>query len=122
MNVYDGEQTIVVRSKDALVSFIQSVRASGEPTMLFLRHDDGPMMVVGVGGPESVLTFEGKDGTTFHSVGDTNRVDHLRFRCRDQVDEFMGEMAIPEAKAIDAALAFFDSAERPSGVNWERDW
>lgn len=47
-----------------------------------------------------MLTFVEPDGTSFHSLGDTERKRFPHFLCRDQVDEFMMEMAVRGARCI----------------------
>ena len=44
------------------------------------------------------------------------------FLCRDQIDEFMAEAAIPESTALEAAEEFVATQKRPSSVKWEADW
>lgn len=111
-----------VASRDDLAALIEAVRASGQPTMIFLEADDGTSLVFGVGHAESVLTFASPDGISFHSKGDPNRRGFLRFLCRDQIDEFFEEMAVPERHAVDAALEFLETQAKPSAVTWEPDW
>jgi len=90
--------------------------------MLFLEHENGKTLVVGLGHGESVLSFVEHGGATFHSVGDLGRTGCLRFWCRDQLDEFMAEMAIPELVAVRAAFEFFRTGDRPVEITWEADW
>ena len=90
--------------------------------MLFLESFTGSTLVIGVGAKDSILTFAEKDGTTFHSVGDLRRTGCLQFRCRDTLDDFQAEMAIPEKQAISAVLEFFETGARPQVVKWEPDW
>jgi hypothetical protein len=111
-----------VTSVDDLRRIIDEVRAAQEPTMLFLETESAETLVVGLGHPESVLTFVQPDGRTLHSLGDTRRTGHLRFWCRDQLDEFMEEMAIPESDAIQAAVQFLEVGGQPKNVRWEADW
>lgn len=63
-----------------------------------------------------------KDGTSLHSVGDTSRTGYLKFCCRDTVDDFYAEMAIPEPEAIQAAIEFFETGGKPQRLIWEADW
>src|SRR5689334_5204535 len=90
-----GEQQKTISTCADLDLVIGAVLASGKPTMVFLEGDNGRVLVFGVGREESVLTFVESDGTTFHSLGDANRKERIVFFCRDQPDEFMGEMAVP---------------------------
>lgn len=90
--------------------------------MIFLEAEGGRTFVFGIGRGESVLTFWDPDGTSFHSLGDVTRKGHLQFVCRDQVDDFMAEMAVPERAAIAAAEEFLATGERPCAVTWEPDW
>ncbi|WP_437837249.1 Imm1 family immunity protein [Sorangium sp. So ce1153] len=123
MKCYWTEQeATLAASMDELLEFFADVKNIGHPTMVFLEHDNGRMLVIGLGSSESVLTFVESDGASFHSVGDTSRSGVLRFWCRDQLDEFMVQMAIPESLAIDAARSFFVSGVMPSNVIWEADW
>jgi hypothetical protein len=116
-----GVGTATITSPAELRSLIERVRELKEPTMLFLEATTGSTLVVGLGAKESVLTFAEKDGTSFHSVGDTRRTGYLQFRCRDTVDDFHAEMAIPEPAAIEAALEFLETGRKPQGVLWEAD-
>lgn len=111
-----------VESLEELVEICEAIRASGEPTMLFLEADSGRTFVFGIGQGESVLTFWEPDGTSFHSLGDAARRGHLRFLCRDQADEYLAEMAVPEQAALTAAAQFLATGDRPSAVTWEPDW
>lgn len=65
-------------------------------------------------------------GRTSGIIAAGSRVDPSRrerlFLCRDQIDEFMAEMAVPEGEAVAAAEVFVATAERPPGVTWESDW
>lgn len=117
-----GANESSVYSPNDLRLVVESVRSSGQPTMIFLEAEDGRILVFGVGREESVLTFVEDDGTSFHSLGDRERKGFLEFLCRDQVDEFMTEMAVPEHAAIAAAEQFLATNERPSRVTWEADW
>ena len=117
------EEQQIVLSELELRRVIWHVGALGVPTMLFLEAETGETLVVGLGHDETVLTFVAAGGIpSFHSVGDTARGGRLRFWCRDQVDEFMEEMALPASVAISAALEFFAKRVRPSCVRWEADW
>lgn len=111
-----------IHSREELIGTIEVVRAVKEPTMLFLERSDGYSLILGLGSAQSVLTLVEPNGTTLHSLGDAQRSGTLRFWCRDQVDEFLAEMAVPESVAVDAALAFFSSTEMPPNIRWERDW
>ncbi|AUX35800.1 MULTISPECIES: Imm1 family immunity protein [Sorangium] len=117
-----GTCETTVESRDDLDAVIEAVRRSGQPTMVFLQAANGNVLVFGVGQDESVLTFTEPDGTSFHSLGNRERKGYLLSRCRDQVDEFMTEMAVPENDAIVAAGQFLATGECPPGVQWERDW
>jgi hypothetical protein len=119
---WGGENERAVNSRDELNVVIDDVRRSGQPTMIFLMAENGTILVFGVGLDESVLTFMEPDGTSFHSLGDRERRGYLRFLCRDQIDEFMTEMAVPEREALVAAEQFLATNERPSVVVWEPDW
>ena len=112
----------VLSSRDDLYNVIDGIRNSKQPTMVFLEADNGRMLVFGVGSTESVLTFAEPDGSSYHSLGNPERKGHLLFLCRDQVDEFMAEMAVPEDDALRAAEEFFSTQERPEGIVWEADW
>jgi hypothetical protein len=117
-----GPNERLVRSQPEIDGVIDDIRRSGQPTMVFLEANDGRVLVFGVGQDESVLTFAEPDGTSFHSLGDRSRTGYLHFLCRDQVDEFMTEMAIPEHDALMAAAEFLATGDRPSAVQWEPDW
>ncbi|XXS69730.1 RHS repeat-associated core domain-containing protein [Sorangium sp. So ce131] len=80
---------ILVNSTEELLALIDDTKSIGRPTMMLLEHDNGRTLVIGLGSPESVLTFVETDGTSFHSVGDVSRSGVLRFWCRDQLDDFM---------------------------------
>jgi hypothetical protein len=118
---WGGTETTVNSAHD-LKTVIASVRKSGRPTMVFLEATNGNVLVFGVGQDESVLTFAEPDGTSFHSLGDRERKGYLHFQCRDQMDEFMTESAVPEGDALIAAEQFLATSERPSAVPWEPDW
>jgi hypothetical protein len=80
------------------------------------------MLVAGFGADEAVLTFVQQDRTTFHSLGDPDRKGFLQFRCRDQLDDFMAEMAVPANVADEAVKLFFEDGKMPGNVEWEADW
>jgi len=123
MKAYWTEETQkTVTSVPELQAVIDEVKKLQEPTMLFLEHDDGRMLVLGLGYPESVLTFVEHDGRSFHSIGDTSRTGVLKFWCREQLDDFMAEMALPESIAVAAAELFVEQGSMPSNVTWEADW
>jgi hypothetical protein len=111
-----------VRNEAQLASVIAEVLALDEPTMLFLEHEVGSTLIVGIGANETVLTFVESDSTSFHSIGDKERVGVLKFWCRDQVDDFLAEMAIPTTSGIDAAKYFLAKGQKPQNVTWEPDW
>lgn len=117
-----GPNEALVQSQRELDVVVDDVRRSRQPTMVFLEAENGRALVFGVGLGESVLTFTEPDGTSFHSVGDRHREGYLHFLCRDQIDEFMTEMAVPEHKALLAAAQFLATGDRPSEVQWEPDW
>ncbi len=117
-----GERTGVVTSRAELEAVRREIDASGQPTMLFLQVEDGRCLVLGLGAPESVMTYVEPDGRSFHSLGDIGRKGRLVFLNRDQLDEFMAEMAIPTSVAFAASLDFVETGERPSRVRWEADW
>lgn len=123
MNASWGERTMVIHARSDLDVVIEDVRRSGQPTMVFLEAENGNCLVFGVGQEESVLTFAYPNGESLHSLGaDRYREGRLHFLCRDQIDEFMVEMALPERDAIAAAVQFLDSHELPTAVTWEADW
>jgi hypothetical protein len=110
-----------VTSPEDLAGVVAAVRSTGEPTMVFLEAENGRVLVFGVGHRESVLTFYEPDGTSFHSLGDPDRRDRLRFRAGDLVDDFMGDMAVATTDALVAAAEFLETDERPEGITWEAD-
>lgn len=122
MKVSWGARSAVIHSEQELVVLLAMVRAASKPVILFVEHSSGATLAAGIGAPESVLTYVGSNGTSFHSVGDTRRLGRLQFLCRDQVDEFMEEMAVPEADAIAALLQFVEAGARPNNIQWEADW
>lgn len=101
---------------------IAEVRLQARPTMIFLEQDGGSTLVFGIGSDDSVLTFADSEGVTFHSVGNVKRKGILRFWCRDQLDDFFAEMAVPEALAVAAAREFLSTGRRPTSIVWEPDW
>ena len=115
-----GERTVV--SVDDLSAAMMAIENGGQPTMLFLEEPGGPTLVLGIGLSESVLTFVETDGASFHSRGDVSRKGRLQFWCRDQLDEFMEEMAVPLEVARRAASEFVRTKARPTAVLWEADW
>lgn len=111
----------VVTDEASLAAVIAEVNALGEPTMLFLEHDDGRALVVGLGADETVLTYVTPDGTSYHSVGDAERPGMLKFWCRDQVDDFLAEFAVPSSTGTAAAEWFSARGEMLPSVTWEPD-
>jgi len=111
-----------VETVDALHGLIAEVESLGMPMMLFLEHESGTMLVAGLGHAETILSFVGREGNTFHSVGDKDRSGVLRFWCRDQLDEFLAETAVPGDVGSRAADMFYETGEPPSNVTWEPDW
>jgi hypothetical protein len=111
-----------VASEAEFHDLVSAVRALGEPTLVFLTHKNGCCLVVGIGGAESVLTFVDEFDSTCHSLGDRDRTGTMVFRSRGERDEVLRELAVPEQRAIEAALEFFRTGNRPSGVEWEADW
>jgi hypothetical protein len=105
-----------------LRAVIDKLRQIGQPIMLFLEATTGVTLVVGLGAPETVLTLAEQDGVTFHSLGDTSRRGYIQFLTRDLIDDYHAEMAIPEQQAIEAALEFLETGQRPQGIKWEADW
>lgn len=119
---WDPQAPRQVDSLAELDSVVAEVSALAKPAMLFLEAADGRMLVVGIGGEESVLTFVESDGTTFHSVGDVERPGVLQFWCRDQVDDFLAEMAVSAEQALEATRQFLATGRIPDSVQWEPDW
>ena len=117
-----GTSEAAISSREQLEAIVETIRASGQPTMVFLEAEDGTVLVFGVGHEESVLTFVESDGTSFHSLGNPEREGFLLFLCREEIEEFMTEMAVPERIALHAAEQFLTAPHRPSGVTWEPDW
>lgn len=113
--------TVTVSSPSELASVIETVRRLGRPTMVHMEHD-GKALSLGVGGPESVLTWMDADLTSYHSVGDLSRKGRIQVWNCDQLDDFFAELAVPEQVGIDAAMAFVATGERPDNVRWEGDW
>ncbi|MFO0762977.1 MAG: Imm1 family immunity protein [Byssovorax sp.] len=112
-----------IGSAAELDSVIDDVRALGEPTILFVEQDDGTTLALGLGAPESVLAYVDTSGASYHSVGDLERGGILRFWCRDQLDDFLAEMAVPVAVATEAAHEFCTNGGiKPSNLRWEADW
>jgi hypothetical protein len=122
MKAYWRDEQASVETADELRRLIGRVRALSKPTMLFLERAEGETLVVGLGASESVLSYVRTDGKTFHSLGDPDRKGVLKFWCRDQFDDFLAEMAVPESDAISAAMEFVDSREPPQAIRWEADW
>lgn len=119
LNARWGDHEALIASVDDLDAVVATVRTSGQPTMVFLEAANGTVMAFGAGQVESVLMYAEPDGTSFHSVGDVRRAGYLHFLCRDQRDQFMLEMAIPEADALVAGRQFLTIGQRPSSVRWE---
>jgi hypothetical protein len=122
MKAYWRDVETSVATAEELRLLVAKVQQLGEPTILFLEQDGKATLAIGLGGKESVLTYSEPDGRSFHSLGDPTRTERLRFWCRDQMDEFMAEMAIPEPDAVSAAFEFLLSGARPANVKWEADW
>lgn len=114
--------SLLIGSELDLTNVVNTIKASGEPTMVFLEHANGRTLVVGIGHAESVLSYFEEDGTSFHSIGNIDRAGLIQFKCRDQVDDFLLEMAVPESSAIEAAREFLIKGNRPVSVQWEADW
>jgi hypothetical protein len=122
VKAYWREHETTIATREDLDQIIRAIMQSGEPTMLFMENDTGEMLVVGLGRQESVLTFVEPDGTSLHSLGDATRSGTIQFWCRSQLDDFLAEMAVPEALAREAASEFLVNGGRPCGVQWEADW
>jgi len=123
MRAYWGEGTErLLANVEELSEVIAHVQSLDRPIMLFLTHPSGKILVLGLGHRESVLSFFEDEVNCYHSVGDTSRTGTLHFWCRDQLDEFFAEMAVPQSSAIDAAMEFAERGTAPSNVKWERDW
>jgi hypothetical protein len=122
MEVYvTYENATEITTQAGLDAFIANVRATGTPSLVGLESASGITLVFGVGAAESWVGYTTED-ESYHSVGDLDRKDMLLFLNRDEVDEFYGEMAIPEADAIAAARSFLATGERPPSITWESDW
>ncbi len=117
-----GKDAATITNVVQLRAIIHKIRQSGQPTMLFLEATTGVMLIVGLGAPESVLTLVEQDDLTYHSLGDINRRDCLQFLNGEVIDDFDADAAIPEQQAIEAALEFFDTGQRPQCIKWEGDW
>jgi hypothetical protein len=122
VKVYWEDGTRKISTEKEFHSVLDEVRGEGQPTMVFLEHDNGCSLVVGIGASQSVMTFADEFERTYHSVGDKTRTGMLLFRCRGQLDEFFEEMAVPEKAAIAAAWDFVETGNRPPGIEWEADW
>jgi hypothetical protein len=122
VKAYWREHETTIATREDLDEVTRAIMQSGEPTMLFMENDVGETLVVGLGRQESVLTFVEPDGTSFHSLGDPTRSGTIPFWCRSQLDDFLTEMAVPEALAKEAASEFLVNDGRPRGVQWEADW
>lgn len=115
----EGKRNVTTSAElEALLTTLNA----GEPTMLFLEHETGTILVAGFGAEETVLTFVQQDRTTLHSLGDPEREGFLEFRCGDHLDDFMAEMAVPAHCADEAVKQFFKSGTMPENVQWEADW
>ncbi len=122
MNASWGDRNGFITSRAELEAVEREIVATAQPTMLFLTAEDRRCLVVGLGAPESVLTYVEPYARSFHSLGDIDRKGYLIFLNRSQLDEFMAEMAIPTPLAFEAAVEFVETGERPSRVRWEADW
>lgn len=121
MKVYvTYEDATEITTQAELDAFIASVRATGTPSLVGLESASATL-VFGVGAAESWVGYTTED-ESFHSVGDLDRKDMLLFLNCDEMDEFYGEAAIPEADAIAAARSFLATGQRPSTIIWESDW
>jgi hypothetical protein len=113
MRAYWGVGETRLACPDDLRDVVDRVRRLGAPTMLFLEGD--ATLVVGLGAPESVLTYYEPTGASFHSIGDVAREDRLVFQSQGVPEEFLAEMAVDEQLAIDAAFEFFS---HPRATGW----
>jgi hypothetical protein len=111
-----------LQAPEDLEAVIAAVRQMDEPTMLFLEHESGLCLVLGLGQDESVLTFAEPGGISFHSLGNAERGGTMSFMCNGELDAFANEMAIPESVAMESARIFFATGIRPENVVWESDW
>ena len=117
-----AENETTIGSLEELRSVIETVRRSGEPTIMFLDADNETILWFGVGRDESVLGFFDADGSSWHSLGTPYRRGTLTFHNASQVDDFDAELAVPYAHAVEAAERFLATAERPTNIIWEADW
>jgi hypothetical protein len=101
---------------------IARIRALDQPTMLFLEHDNGDVLVVGLGAELSVLSLSRRDGSSFHSVGDLERIGFIQFSSQGVMEDFFAEMAVPEEDAVTAAVTFAETGQAPENITWEADW
>jgi hypothetical protein len=122
MNASGDRARRIVRSDAELSATIADVRALGRPTILFLEDEGAGCLALGIGAALSVMAFVRPGGESFHSLGDASRKDVVRFWCREQLDDFMAETAVPEETAIAAAYEFLRTRQQPSTVRWEADW
>lgn len=117
-----GDRQESVSTGVELRALVARVRAAGRPEIVILETDAGRWFSFGVGHLETVLAFSEVSGASWHSAGDVAREDRLRFWSQGQLDDFLGEMAVPESLGLAAAEWFVEHGTRALEVRWEADW
>ena len=105
---------------------LDQVEGKGEPArplIAVLVSPRGSSLGIGLGGPQSVLTFDSGSGMPpyFESVGDKAHRESgvVVFYAGGQWTEFPSGALIPKESARKAIRIFFETGERPNNVIWE---
>lgn len=123
IEAYWAEHVEPLRTEDELKRLVERVRALRRPTLVSLEHENGRTLFFGVGHPAriSVLGYVAEDVRSFHSVAVPPNAGKTEFWDGEELSDFDLADAIPEAKALEAALEFVRTGDRPTGVRWEQD-
>jgi hypothetical protein len=108
-----------VAELDAILDRLTVLAGNGQPFIVELVTDDGSTMSMGLGLPQSVLSY--LPGSlnppymeSFAGAGD----EALAFYYRGELSEFSPETAIPVEQARDALRYFLKTQLLSDNVNW----
>jgi len=121
--ISNGAATYAAETSAAFEAILDSVheQAQHRPLIATILSPHGWRILIGLGGPESVLQFDYQDSSPcVVTLGDPGRDGVESFDFEGQETEVPRWNLIPAEGARHAALEFFETGVRPDTVAWEQ--
>ena len=117
----DGTEVATVEALDALLDRLSAEAEQGRPFMVELTAGNGNLVSMGLGRPESVLSYTpgSLDPPYYASHGGRAGDEVMAFDYAGEPTEFPIRQALPMSAAREALRRFFVTGTLPDNIEWE---